>query len=156
MHKVGFGYDIHKLVEGRKLILGGVEIPHRLGLLGHSDGDVLIHSIIDALLGALSLGDIGEYFPDNDEKYKDISSTILLKEVAKILKRKKVKISNIDITIIIERPKLTDYKKEIKKSIARILEINKDKINIKAKTNEKIGNIGKEKAIVSFAVVCLC
>lgn len=155
MYKIGFGYDIHRLVRGRKLILGGVEIKHNLGLLGHSDGDVLIHSIIDALLGALSLGDIGEYFPDTDEKYKNISSLVLLKEVAKILKKKNAKINSIDTVIIAEKPKLMDCKEEMKKNIARALGISIDKINIKAKTNEGIGDTGKGKAIVSYTVIFL-
>lgn len=150
MIKVGLGYDIHKLKKGRRLILGGVQIPFPKGLLGHSDADVLIHSIIDALLGAIGEGDIGEHFPDDDKRYKDISSEKLLKEVAKRIIRKKATIVNIDTVIICEKPRILEYKQEMRENICRILNINKDQINIKAKTQE---GLEKQEAISSWAIV---
>jgi len=152
--RVGIGYDIHRLVEGRKLIIGGVEIPFEKGLLGHSDADVLVHSICDALLGAMGLGDIGKHFPDTDEKYKGISSMELLKEVVEKVKKGKFKIVNIDTNIIAEKPRLLPYIEEIKKNLRKIL--GKDvSINIKARTNEGLGEIGKGEAIASQAIVLL-
>ena len=153
MIKVGIGYDIHKLVRGRKLILGGVEIKFSQGLLGHSDGDVLTHAIIDAILGALGKGDIGKHFPDTNNKYKNISSIILLKETMKLLTKNKYKINNLDTIIIAESPKIAPYAERIKERLAPILKINKKLINVKAKTNEGIGEIGQGKAIASFALV---
>ena len=138
--RVGIGYDIHRLVKGRKLIIGGVEIPFEKGLLGHSDADVLVHSICDALLGAMGLGDIGQHFPDTDEKYKGISSMELLKKVVEKVKKGKFKIINIDANIIAEKPKLLPYIEEMKKNIRKIL--GKDvSVNIKARTNEGLGEI---------------
>lgn len=150
MIRVGLGYDIHKLKKGRRLILGGVQIPYYKGLLGHSDADVLIHSIIDALLGAIGEGDIGEHFPDDDKRYKDISSEKLLEKVMNIIIRKKGKIVNIDTVIICEKPKLLEYKQEMRENICRILNIDKDQINIKAKTQE---GLEKQEAISSWAIV---
>ena len=155
MIKVGIGYDIHKLVKGRKLILGGVEIKFPQGLLGHSDGDVLTHAIIDAILGALGKGDIGKHFPDTNNKYKNISSIILLKETMKLLTKNKYKINNLDTIIIAESPKVAPYTERIKQNLAPILKIDKKLINIKAKTNEGIGEIGQGKNIVSFAIVSI-
>ena len=155
MIKVGIGYDIHKLVKGRKLILGGVEIKFSQGLLGHSDGDALTHAIIDALLGAIGKGDIGKHFPDTARRYKNISSIILLKETMKLLTKNKCKINNLDTIIIAESPKIAPYAEKIKERLAPILKINKKLINIKAKTNEGIGEIGKGKAIASFVVVSI-
>lgn len=155
MIKVGIGYDIHKLVKGRKLILGGVEIKFSQGLLGHSDGDALTHAIIDALLGALGKGDIGKHFPDAEHRYKNISSIILLKETMKLLAKNKYRINNLDTIIIAESPKIAPYAEKIKERLAPILKINKKLINIKAKTNEGIGEIGKGKAIASFALVSI-
>lgn len=153
--RIGIGYDIHNLINRRRLIIGGVEIPYKKGLLGHSDGDVLIHSIIDAILGAAGLGDIGEYFPDSDKKYKDISSLYLLEETYKILRKKKFKINNIDSIIIAEEPKLYKHKDIMRKKISDVLKISKEKINIKAKTNEGQGLVGKGKAIVSISFVSI-
>ncbi len=155
MLRVGFGYDVHKLVKGRKLILGGVQIPHSKGLLGHSDADVLLHSICDAILGALSHGDIGKHFPDTNMKYKGISSLKLLSEVAQILKQAEAKIVNIDSSIVAEKPKLSSYTEKMRENIAETLKVSLDKISIKATTQNGLGFIGKEQAIASFAMVLL-
>ena len=145
--KIGIGYDIHKLIPNKKLILGNVVIPFKKGLLAHSDGDVLIHSIIDALLGAANLGDIGTLFPDTDQAYKNIDSSILLKKTIQIIKNKKYKINNIDATIICQNPKLKDYIIKIKNRLTEILKLDKNKVSIKAKTKEKLDSVGKGKAI---------
>ena len=134
--RVGMGYDVHRLVEGRKLILGGVEIPYEKGLLGHSDADVLIHAIMDALLGAAALGDIGKHFPDTDPQYKGISSVELLKHVAKLLDENNYVIENIDATVIAQRPKLRPYMEEMTKNIAGALGIEENRLNLKATTEE--------------------
>lgn len=155
MLRIGFGYDSHKFIEGRKLKIGGVEIKYKYGLLGHSDGDVMLHAIADALLGALSLGDIGIYFPDKNEKYRNIDSKIIISEVNKKLQEKKYKIINIDCTLIAEEPKIQPYYEDIKKSIAMLLEIDKEQINIKAKSNEKMGFIGRKEGMVCYAIVLL-
>lgn len=151
--RIGFGYDIHPFKKGRKLILGGVEVPFDKGLEGHSDADVLLHSICDALLGAAGLGDIGEHFSDKDERFRNISSLRLLDEVEKLLEQKKLVVENIDSTIIIEQPKLSSFKQEMKANIARILGISSSQINIKATTNEGLGAIGREEGIAAYAVV---
>ena len=153
--QVGIGYDLHKLVKGRRLVLGGVEIPYPQGLLAHSDGDVLVHGIIDALLGALGEGDIGQHFPDTDKQYKDIKSLILLGKVREMLKKKGAEIGNIDATVLAERPKIAPYVEEMKENISSTLKIEKEKINIKAKTNEGLGFIGKGEGIAALAVVSL-
>ncbi len=155
MLRIGFGYDVHKLVKGRKLILGGVQIPHSKGLLGHSDADVLLHSICDAILGALSEGDLGKHFPDTAKKYKGISSMTLLSEVAKILKQRKSKIVNIDTTLVAEKPKLAGYTDKMRKNISTTLKVGLDKISVKATTQNGLGFIGKEQGIGSFALVLL-
>lgn len=155
MYRIGQGFDLHKLVEGRKLIIGGIEIEHSKGLLGHSDADVLIHSIIDALFGALALGDIGTHFPDNDPKYKDIDSTVLLKEAVSIIKNNGYKINNIDNTILAQEPKMKPYIPLMQKRLAEILEINENQISIKAKTMEEQDSIGERKSIASQSVVLL-
>ena len=155
MTKVGIGYDIHRLVKGGKLILGGVKIKFPKGLLGHSDGDVLTHAIVDAILGALGKGDIGLHFPDTNPEYKDISSLILLKETIKLLIKSKYRINNLDTIIIAESPKITPDAERIKEKLAPILKINKKLINIKAKTNEGMGEIGRGKAISALAIVSL-
>ncbi|MFH1441331.1 MAG: 2-C-methyl-D-erythritol 2,4-cyclodiphosphate synthase [Candidatus Omnitrophota bacterium] len=152
-YRIGIGYDIHRLVEGRALFIGGLEIPYIKGLLGHSDGDVLLHAICDALLGALALGDIGDHFPDTDIKYQGIRSEILLKETAGLIKEKGFLIINIDAVIIAQEPKLIPFKKQIKNRIALILDIEPDAISIKAKTNEGLGSIGNAEAIACYAVV---
>ncbi len=152
--RIGIGYDVHRLIEGRKLILGGVAIPFEKGLLGHSDADVLVHAINDALLGAAALGDIGTHFPDTDIKYKDISSILLLKEVKKILSEAGYKVVNIDSVICAERPKLSPYINEMRENIAAALTIDKNRVSIKATTTEKLGFEGREEGISSQAV-CL-
>ncbi|HKZ22326.1 MAG TPA: 2-C-methyl-D-erythritol 2,4-cyclodiphosphate synthase [candidate division Zixibacteria bacterium] len=155
MLRVGFGYDVHKLVKGRKLILGGVQIPHSKGLLGHSDADALLHSICDAILGALADGDIGKHFPDTDKKYKGISSLKLLLEIPKILKQKKANLVNIDTTIVAEKPKLASYTDKMRKNISKALKISSDKISVKTTTQNGLGFIGKGEGIASLAIVLL-
>ena len=152
--RIGSGYDVHKLVEGRKLILGGVQIDFDKGLLGHSDADVLTHAIMDALLGAAGLGDIGKHFPDNDDNYKDISSMKLLYQVLYLLKKQNYSIINIDATIIAQKPKLSAYMNAMKKNIADVLEINESQVNIKATTEEGLGFTGAGLSIAANAV-CL-
>ncbi|WAC08606.1 MAG: 2-C-methyl-D-erythritol 2,4-cyclodiphosphate synthase [Thermodesulfobacteriota bacterium] len=151
--RVGFGYDVHRLVEGRKLVLGGVEFPHSRGLLGHSDGDVVLHAICDAILGAASSGDIGIHFPNNDSRFKDISSLALLEETHEIIKGKGFMVKNIDVTIVAEKPRVAEIIPLMKEKIAKVLKINREDINIKATTNEGLGFIGKEEGIAAFAVV---
>ncbi len=151
--RIGSGYDVHKLVEGRKLILGGVQIDFDKGLLGHSDADVLTHAIMDALLGAAGMGDIGKHFPDNDDNYKDISSMKLLYQVLYLLKKQNYSIINIDATIIAQKPKLSAYMDAMKKNIANVLEINESQVNIKATTEEGLGFTG---AGLGIAVNAVC
>ena len=155
MLRIGNGYDVHRLVEGRKLMLGGVEVPHTKGVLGHSDGDVLLHAITDAIIGALGLGDIGLHFPDNDKNLKDIDSAILLKKINNIMKEKNYKIVNLDTIIVIQKPKLRPYIDSIRDNIAKILEIDSELINVKAKTEEKLGFTGDETGVKSYCVVLL-
>lgn len=152
MLRVGMGYDVHRLVEGRKLIMGGVEIPHDKGLLGHSDADVLIHALMDALIGAIGEGDIGKHFPDTDERYKGISSIKLLQHVNELLKERQAVIHNIDATIIAQAPKMAPYIGEMRTAIAAILNLKENQINIKATTEEKLGFTGEGKGISSQAV----
>ncbi|HIE28113.1 TPA: 2-C-methyl-D-erythritol 2,4-cyclodiphosphate synthase [Candidatus Poribacteria bacterium] len=152
--RIGIGYDIHRLVEGRKLILGGVEIPFEKGLLGHSDADVLTHAICDAILGAAVLGDIGGHFPDNDPQYLGISSLLLLKRVAELI-APKYTIKNIDSIIIAQRPKLAPFISDMRKNIAQVLEIEIERVSVKAKTMENLGVVGEGKAIVAEAVASL-
>lgn len=153
--RVGIGYDVHKLVEDRDLILGGVKIPHTLGLLGHSDADVLLHAIMDALLGAAALGDIGKHFPDTDMRYKGISSMKLLEEVGNLLEQEGYVIENIDATIIAQKPKLRPYIEEMEQNIAEVLQIGKNQINVKATTEEGLGFTGTEEGISSQAICSL-
>lgn len=152
--RIGHGYDVHKLVEGRNLMIGGVNIPHHLGLLGHSDADVLLHAISDSLLGALALGDIGKHFPDTDEAYKGADSLVLLACVYELVKAKGYEIGNIDATILAQAPKLAPYIPQMRLNIARALEIEIDRVSIKATTEEKLGFTGEEKGIAAHAV-CL-
>ena len=152
--RVGMGYDVHKLTENRDLILGGVKIPWEKGLLGHSDADVLLHAVMDALLGAAALGDIGKHFPDTDPKYKGISSVKLLIHVAELLKEHGYEIGNIDATIIAQRPKLLPYMEEMKKNVASALGLTGDRVNIKATTEEGLGFTGSGEGI-SAQAVCL-
>ena len=153
--RIGMGYDVHKLVENRKLILGGVEIEYEKGLLGHSDADVVVHAIMDALLGAAALGDIGKHFPDTDPKYKGISSIELLKHVGKLLKENGYVIGNIDSTIICQRPKLAPYREEMVQNVAKALEIETNQVCIKATTEEGLGFTGEGKGISSQAIALL-
>ncbi len=151
--RIGFGYDVHRLAEGRKLILGGVEIPHSMGLDGHSDADVLLHSLCDAILGAGGFPDIGHQFPNTDPKYKDISSLVLLQESMKLVESKGWKIGNADVMVILEEPKIYPYVEEMKKNIREI--INCDAVSIKATTNEGLGSIGKGEGCAAYSVVLL-
>lgn len=153
--RTGFGYDVHAFEFNRKLILGGVEIPFEKGLAGHSDADVLLHAICDALLGALALGDIGKHFPDSDEKYKNIDSKKLLEQVYELVKEREFRISNIDTTIVMQRPKLLNYIDEIRKKIASILETETERISVKATTSEKLGFVGQEEGVEAFAAVLI-
>ena len=148
----GIGFDIHRLVKGRKLYLGGIKIPFALGLLGHSDADPVLHALIDSLLGACKLGDIGKLFSNKNKKYKNIRSTILLKKVIELIKSKNFSINNIDINVIAQKPKIKKYAKKMIDTISKICEINPNQINIKGKTTEKLGLIGKEKAIASEVI----
>ena len=153
--RVGMGYDVHRLVEGRKLILGGVEIPYEKGLLGHSDADVLIHAIMDALLGAAALGDIGKHFPDTDPQYTGISSVELFKHVAKLLDENNYVIENIDATVIAQRPKLRPYMEEMTKNVAGALGIEENRLNLKATTEEGLGFTGTGEGMASQAICSL-
>ncbi|MBR2475209.1 MAG: 2-C-methyl-D-erythritol 2,4-cyclodiphosphate synthase [Bacteroidaceae bacterium] len=153
--RVGLGYDVHRLVEGRELWLGGVKIDHTFGLDGHSDADVAIHALCDAILGAAAMRDIGYHFPPSDNKYKNIDSKLLLKDVVKIVKEKGYKIGNIDITICAERPKINPHIPAMINTLAPILEIEEDEVSIKATTTEKLGFVGKEEGIAAHAVVLI-
>ena len=153
--KIGHGYDVHQLVEGRKLILGGVEIAHSKGLLGHSDADVLLHAICDAIIGALGLGDIGQHFPDTDAQYSGADSRVLLRHVVQLMQNKNFKIANLDSTIIAQAPKLATHLKSMKNNIAADLGCEIDEINIKATTTEKLGFAGRQEGIEAHAVVLL-
>ena len=153
--RIGQGYDVHKLVEGRKLILGGVTVPYEKGLLGHSDADVLVHAVMDALLGAAALGDIGQHFPDTDPKYKGISSIALLKEVGALLEAEGYVIENIDATIIAQRPKLRDYILQMEENIADTLGVDREQINVKATTEEHLGFTGDSSGMACHAVCLL-
>lgn len=153
--RVGMGYDVHRLVEGRDLILGGVKIDYELGLLGHSDADVLLHAIMDALLGAAALGDIGKHFPDTDEKYKGISSIKLMEHVRELLEEKLYVIENIDATIIAQKPKMLPHIQQMRENIAKALQIDINRINVKATTEEGLGFTGEMKGISSQAICAL-
>ena len=155
--RIGNGYDIHRLVEGRNLILGGIKLHHpgKLGLYGHSDADVLVHSIMDALLGALSLGDIGKYFPPSQEKWKNADSLLLLTKVIELIRKEGWEVNNIDSIIVAERPKIKPHVNLIKKNISEVLNIDKNLIGIKATTNEKLGPEGREEGISCHSVVLL-
>lgn len=155
MLRIGNGYDVHKLVEGRKLILGGVEIPHTKGVLGHSDGDVLIHAIMDAVLGALALGDIGQHFPDTDMKYENIDSTILLTRVKELIAERGYRVINLDSIIVLQKPKVKPYIEAMRKRVAEILEIDIEQVSVKATTEEKLGFTGDESGVKSYCVVLL-
>lgn len=153
--RIGNGYDIHQLVANRSLILGGVTIPHDLGLLGHSDADVLTHAIMDALLGALGMGDIGHYFPPNNPKWKGADSLLLLEQVLSIIQSQGWNIGNIDSTIVAEQPKLKPHLKSMRASLAKTMAIEVDQISIKATTNEELGPVGRQEGICAYAVALL-
>ncbi len=154
-YRIGHGYDVHRLVEGRKLILGGVLIPYKTGLLGHSDADVLLHAVCDALLGAASMRDIGYYFPDKDPAYEGISSLILLKKTSELISLKGYNVSNIDVTVIAQAPKLSPYIEQMAANIAECLQIDKDQVNVKATTEEHMGFTGTGEGIAAHAVCIL-
>ncbi len=153
--RIGNGYDIHRLVSGRPLILGGVKIEHELGLLGHSDADVLTHAIMDAMLGALSLGDIGHYFPPTDEKWAGADSLVLLSQVNALIRDKGYSIGNIDSVVVAERPKLKPHLEKMRDRLSQVLELKPDQIGLKATTNEKLDAVGQEAGIAAYAVVLL-
>ena len=155
MIRIGHGYDVHKLVEGRKLIIGGVDIPHNVGLLGHSDADVLLHAISDAILGAAALGDIGKHFPDTDPKFKGADSLVLLSHCGKLVREKGYRINNIDATIVAQRPKMAPHIQTMRENIARALEIEINQVNVKATTEEKLGFTGTEQGISSYAAALI-
>ncbi len=152
--RIGHGYDVHKLIEGRKLILGGIEVTHTMGLLGHSDADVLTHAIMDSILGAAALGDIGQHFPDNDDRYLDADSTVLLRHVMEIIQEKGYRIGNLDATIIAQKPKLMPYLPVMRKKLAEVMEIQENQLNLKATTEEHLGFTGRQEGI-SAHCVCL-
>ena len=153
--KIGIGYDIHRLVEERKLFLGGVEVPYVKGLLGHSDGDVLMHAIADALLGAVAMGDIGRHFPNTDPNYKGIAGTEIIKRVMQLVSEKKYKVNNVDTVVIAEEPKIAPFKDKMVASIAGALGVDRSNVNIKATTNEGVGAMGRGEAIAAYAVVTI-
>ena len=153
--RIGHGYDVHRLTENRRLILGGVVIPHDKGLLGHSDADVLIHSVMDSILGALTLGDIGKFFPDTSDEYKDIDSMKLLSSVYEMMIKRGYKISNIDATVIAQKPKLAPYIDRMRENIASVLHCDINRVNVKATTEERLGFTGSEEGISAHAVVLL-
>ena len=155
LYRIGHGYDVHRLVENRALVLGGVTVPHSLGLLGHSDADVLLHAIMDAVLGALALGDIGKHFPDTDMQYKGASSMTLAKRVGELMKAEGYEIGNIDATVIAQRPKLAPYIETMRENIAATLEIPIGSVNVKATTEEKLGFTGSGEGIAAHAVALI-
>jgi len=153
--RVGIGYDIHRLAEERKLFLGGIEIPYVKGLIGYSDGDVVLHAIADAMLGAMGLGDIGQHFPDTDPRYKDIASYEILKKAAGLVSEKHFVLANVDTVVLAEEPKIYPFKEKMLGSISEILGIEKSRVSVKATTNEGVGSIGRGEAIAAYAVVML-
>ncbi|MDR1834995.1 MAG: 2-C-methyl-D-erythritol 2,4-cyclodiphosphate synthase [Fusobacteriaceae bacterium] len=155
MYRIGNGYDVHQLIEGKKLVLCGVEVPHTAGEMAHSDGDVAVHAIIDALLGALALGDIGSHFPDTDMAYAGIDSMILLRKTVTLIREKGYDIVNIDCTIVLQRPKIRNYIDSMRENLSRVLEIPEDRVSVKAKTEEKLGFTGDGSGIKSYAVALL-
>lgn len=153
--RIGHGFDVHRFRRGRKLILGGVEVPYRMGLAGHSDADVLLHAVINAVLGAMAEGDIGMYFPDTDPRYRGIASTEMLDTVRRLMRRKRFKLVNLDVTLIAQQPKLAPYYAAMKKNVARRFGVAESKISIKATTTEKLGWVGQGKGMAATAVVLL-
>ena len=154
-YRIGQGFDVHQLVENRKLILGGVNIPYEKGLLGHSDADVLLHAICDAMLGALALGDIGMHFPNTDKRIKDISSLTMLEKSNKLIADKKFRVVNIDSTLVLEKPKIAPFIEQMQQNIMDILKLNKSDISIKATTSEKMGYLGRGEGAIAYANVLL-
>ena len=155
MYRIGNGYDVHRLIKGRKLILGGVDIPHGLGLDGHSDADVLCHALCDSLLGASGAGDLGKYFPDTDNKWKGVSSLVLLKKSGELVAERGFQISNIDTTIVAQQPKIGPHIESMTTNISETLKIDPTQINIKATTTERLGFTGREEGIAAYAVALL-
>lgn len=153
--KIGHGYDVHRLVEGRPLILGGVQVPHAKGLLGHSDADVLLHAVMDAILGALGEGDIGKHFPDSDDTFKGISSMLLAEHVARLMREKGFSVGNIDATVIAQKPRLASFLPEMRRNIAAVFSCDVADVNVKATTEEHLGFSGREEGVAAHAV-CLC
>lgn len=153
--RVGIGYDVHALKSGYKLSLGGVTIPFSKGLVGHSDGDVLLHAVVDAVLGAAGAGDLGDHFPDSDRRYRGANSLLFARKTVELLKRRKLRISNLDVVVIAEAPKLLGYKEQIRKKVAAAFGLSVSQVGIKAKTNEGFGAVGKNQAIACFAVASL-
>lgn len=153
MFRIGHGYDVHKLVEGRKLILGGADVPYEYGLLGHSDADVLVHAVCDAILGSVALGDIGKHFPDNDPSYEGANSILLLKKCVELLRKQGYAVGNIDATVIAQRPKLAPYVDEMRKNIADACDVKNDAVSVKATTEEGLGFTGEKLGISAHAVV---
>ncbi|MBL0103377.1 MAG: 2-C-methyl-D-erythritol 2,4-cyclodiphosphate synthase [Bacteroidetes bacterium] len=153
--RVGFGFDVHQMEEGRDFWLGGILLPHSKGAKGHSDADVMIHAICDALLGAANLGDIGKHFPDTSADFKNIDSKILLQRVCLLIDLKSFRIGNIDVTLCLEKPKIAPYIPQMQSTLAKVMQINEDDISIKATTNEKLGFIGREEGVCCYAVVLL-
>jgi len=153
--RIGNGFDVHQFAEGRKLFLGGVEIPHTKGLLGHSDADVLLHAICDAMLGALALGDIGKHFPDTDASYKNIDSKVLLSKVNDLITSDGYAVSNLDTTLLLEKPKILPYVEKMRQTIASLLHVEKDQVSVKATTTEKMGYTGREEGAAAYATVLL-
>lgn len=155
MVRVGFGFDVHRLVEGRELWLGGVLIPHSAGALGHSDADVLLHAVCDALLGAAALGDIGQHFPDTDMRWKGADSKVLLREVVRLISQHGWKVGNVDLTLILERPKIMPHVPSMRATLAPLLGVEMDAVSIKATTNEKMGFVGREEGVAAHAVALI-
>ena len=153
--RIGFASDIHQLVENRKLILAGVVVPFEKGEKAHSDGDVVYHALGESILGALALGDLGTYFPDNDDKYKDMDSSLIIKEIVKMMEDKGYAVNNVDISITLEKPKLKDYILSMRENIARLLKVNIDQVSVKAGTNEKMDELGKGNAIKAESIILL-
>ena len=153
--RIGFGFDVHRLEEGRTLTLGGIEIPHAKGAVGHSDADVLIHAICDALLGAANLGDIGKHFPDTSNEFRNIDSKILLDRVCTLLKENNYSIGNIDTSLVLERPKIAPFIEQMQQTLAKVMQIDRDLVSIKATTNEKMGFVGREEGVACYAVALI-
>ena len=152
MIRVGFGFDVHQLVEGRELWLGGVQVPHSVGALGHSDADVLLHAVCDALLGAVALGDIGKHFPDTDQRWKGADSKVLLKAVVELLAERGWTVGNVDASLVLERPKIMPHVPAMQRIMADLLRVGEDAVSIKATTNERMGYVGREEGVCAYAV----